>query len=464
MSGSRQAVAVERRPRLFVPLLIVLIAALSIACGSTPKPKDLVREPTAAPSSGTPQVAVIAGSPATPSTATATPAATASATPEASHSPSPTAEPTATATPVPPPVDVLADGTHGYVVSSGTLVYADPTTHSTVVGKLRYEQELQLLAKVRGERFVVGSQDWPMAIQNWSNLWYKTAEGYVYSAYVWIPMPGQVLPESLGPGERWVNVNLAAQTAQVMVGDRVVYTADVTTGKNGFDTPTGHWRVNYQVANETMTSGQAGINDPAEHYDVKNVLFTQYFDGLGDALHLNYWQPESVFGDSRTSHGCVGLYIQDAQWIWMFGQTGMRVEINSNGRILPPPPQPSAPPPTQRSAAPTQAPAPPQAPAPTQPPAPLPTTVRPAATRAPVATDTPVPAHPAATAAPADTAASTPVPIPATLAPTRLPTPLGSAATAPVVSSGSAAMPPTPLPQTGATATSGVPAVTGTPR
>ncbi len=185
-----------------------------------------------------------------------------------------------------------------------------------------------------------------MAIQDWSNLWYKVDGGYVYSAYVWVPKAGQVLPSSLPAGERWVNVNLATQTAQLMIGDRAVYAADVTTGKNLYETPTGHWRVNYQVLNETMTSGQAGINDPAEHYDVQNVLFTQYFDGSGDALHLNYWQPESAFGNARTSHGCVGLFIQDAQYVWMFGQAGMRVEINQNGRILPPP----APPPTSRPA------------------------------------------------------------------------------------------------------------------
>jgi hypothetical protein len=77
-----------------------------------------------------------------------------------------------------------------------------------------------------------------------------------------------------------------------------------------------------------MTSGQAAIDDPAEAYNVKNVLYTQYFDSLGDALHLNYWQPDGVFGSARTSHGCVGLYIHDAQWLWLFTQGGVRLEIH----------------------------------------------------------------------------------------------------------------------------------------
>jgi len=167
-----------------------------------------------------------------------------------------------------------------------------------------------------------------------------------------------------------------------MVCDTVVYTAPVTTGKDGFETPTGHWRVNYQVPNETMTSAQAGINNPAEKYDVRNVLFTQYFDGFGDALHLNYWQPAGVFGSTPTSHGCVGLYLRDAQYLWMFGQPGMRVEINVNGRIVPPTNSANA---AQASGV-TPAPAPVRTVAPA-----ATTTVRPSPTRAPTAAPTPDP-------------------------------------------------------------------------
>jgi hypothetical protein len=162
------------------------------------------------------------------------------------------------------------------------------------------------------------------------------------------------LPSQLQAGTRWVDVNVATQTARLMIGNTAVYTADVTTGKDGFETPQGDWSVQYNVLNETMTSSQAGINNPAEQYDVKNVLYTQYFDGYGDALHLNYWQPLSTFGNARTSHGCVGLDIQDAQYFWMFGDTGMRVRISSNGVVTQPPPTQAPAPPTPTRAAPTR--------------------------------------------------------------------------------------------------------------
>lgn len=395
-----------RDNRYAFPLVVFLVTLLA-ACGGSSKNNELAHV-TTTPGARTAaqQVVTPPASPApTPNSPSPTPSASPTPTETPTPSPTPTASPTASPTPE-PPVETLADGAHGYVVTSQAVIHAQPNSTSGVVAGLRYQQQLTLRAKVRGERFVVGNQDWPMAIQDWSNLWYQVDGGYVYSAYVWVPRAGETLPSGLGGGERWVDVNLATQTLQAMVGTTVVYTAPVTSGKAGYETPSGHWRVNYQVLNETMTSSQAGINDPAEQYNVRNVLFTQYFDGSGDALHLNYWQPQGVFGNTRTSHGCVGLYVQDAQWLWMFGQTGMRVEINVNGQL---------PPAAQATPIQTQAPAPPTL---------SPTTPRPTPQR------TPVPS-PRATSvsSPADdeSAAATPVPAartvatPAPIAPTPRP-------------------------------------------
>ena len=77
-----------------------------------------------------------------------------------------------------------------------------------------------------------------------------------------------------------------------------------------------------------MTASQAGYSPQQAAYDVENVLFTQYYDRNGDALHLNYWRPKEVFGRTATSHGCVGMQLHDAQWFWLFGAPEMRVEIH----------------------------------------------------------------------------------------------------------------------------------------
>jgi hypothetical protein len=214
-------------------------------------------------------------------------------------------------------------------VSDSAVVRSAPSsTEGQVVRRLASGSPVQILGVVKGERLVVGDQDWPMAQQSWTDNWYQVDGGYIYSGFVYIPRAGEGSPFDRS-GTRSIQVNTATQTLQAMIGGEVVFSAPVTTGKDGFDTPKGRYTVGGggRVVNETMTSSQAGINNPAEQYNVKNVLVTQYFDGAGDALHLNYWQPEGVFGAARTSHGCVGLLIHDAQWLWFFASGGVTLEI-----------------------------------------------------------------------------------------------------------------------------------------
>lgn len=135
-------------------------------------------------------------------------------------------------------------------------------------------------------------------------------------------------PEIPGPevmGERWIDVDLASQTTSAMIGDRVVYTALVTTGKDGWETPPGTFSIQYRVANETMTSAAIGAE---EYYVLPDVLYTQYFTNQGHALHLNYWRDDSYFGNERSSHGCVGMRLADAEFFWNFAHVGTRVTIH----------------------------------------------------------------------------------------------------------------------------------------
>lgn len=305
-------------------LCLVLVAACGTASGEPATDSVAVAPPPAQ---------TFAFEPATPSPTPTSPPPTPTPTPTprpptATPTPAPTATPTRT--PTQPPVQAEAEPARGtaFAIGDGVLVRSLPSTKDgEAVRRLANLQELQLLGAVKGERWIVGDQDWPMAYQSWSNIWYKVDGGYVYSAFVFIPRPGESSP--FVRGTRSIRVDIRTQTLRAFVGDQVVYTAPVTTGKDEYDTPTGRFTVGSwgRVANETMTSSQAGITNPAEQYNVKNVLFTQYFDNLGDALHLNYWQPESVFGTTRTSHGCVGLLVHDAQWVWLFTQGGVPLVI-----------------------------------------------------------------------------------------------------------------------------------------
>jgi lipoprotein-anchoring transpeptidase ErfK/SrfK len=146
------------------------------------------------------------------------------------------------------------------------------------------------------------------------------------------PTPTPVIPKPSPPGvpgpefagERWILIDIVSQTTTAMIGEQALYTALVTTGKDGWNTPTGSFRIIYRVANETMTSASIGAE---EEYILKDVLYTQYFTNEGHALHLNYWRDDSYFGRTRSSHGCIGMRLADAEFFWNFAAYGTRVTI-----------------------------------------------------------------------------------------------------------------------------------------
>ncbi|MDP9372938.1 MAG: L,D-transpeptidase, partial [Chloroflexota bacterium] len=123
--------------------------------------------------------------------------------------------------------------------------------------------------------------------------------------------------------ERWVSVDLTAQRMHAMVGKRVVYTAVISSGKRGWETPTGTYQILWRVENETMTSASIGAE---EYYRLENVLYTQYFTGDGHALHYSWWKEPGSFG-WPSSHGCVSETLADAEYFWDFARVGTRITI-----------------------------------------------------------------------------------------------------------------------------------------
>lgn len=210
---------------------------------------------------------------------------------------------------------------------------AGPSSQTEQLGTLRDRQRVKIVARVQGENWLVGSQTWVGSTPEWASEWFQLEDGsYVYGPFVFILFEGESYPlTKVGQGqEKWIDVSLSQQVARAMVGDEVVFTAPVTTGAPPFDTPTGTFSIEEdgRIAVERMTASQAGYDPRRAQYDVERVLFTQYFDRWGNALHLSYWRPHSVFGHMPTSHGCVGMELHEAQYMWLFARPGTRVEIH----------------------------------------------------------------------------------------------------------------------------------------
>jgi len=239
--------------------------------------------------------------------------------------PSPTPFPSAT------PVPQLQ--AYSAIVVGGDLrTRGAPSTQGPVVSTLKDEQPVEIVGIVQGENWLVGTQTWVSTSPEWARTWFKLADGtYVYAPFIFVLAPGETSPlTDAGGAEKWIDVNVTKQTASAMIGDRAIFTAPVSSGQPAFPSPLGTHQIepDGRLPVERMTAAQAGYSPAQARYDVERVLFTQYFDRLGDALHLNYWRPSSVFGHEATSHGCVGMEAHAAQYFWLFGAPGMRVEIH----------------------------------------------------------------------------------------------------------------------------------------
>jgi lipoprotein-anchoring transpeptidase ErfK/SrfK len=122
---------------------------------------------------------------------------------------------------------------------------------------------------------------------------------------------------------RWVDVNLTLQTAYFMEGGIQVRRSLITSGEWKHSTPVGTFLIWQRVYNERMKNGKPG--DP-DYYDLKNVLYTQYFTYEGHALHFAWWR--DTFG-YRDSHGCVNQDINTSRFAWDFLKVGDKVVIHN---------------------------------------------------------------------------------------------------------------------------------------
>jgi lipoprotein-anchoring transpeptidase ErfK/SrfK len=204
------------------------------------------------------------------------------------------------------------------VTSEALNVRAAPTTRAAVLTVLPPGTSVEVVAETSGQA-VAGNA-----------TWYRLVDGgYVHSAFVTAASrSGQARPAETARAGRWIEVRLGAQQATAYEDGRPVYTAAVTTGRPGWETPVGTFRILRRVANETMDSATVGIpRESPEGYYLTNVLYTQYFTPYGHALHYNWWSSREVFGRRPTSRGCVGMDLAAAQFFWRFATVGTPVII-----------------------------------------------------------------------------------------------------------------------------------------
>jgi hypothetical protein len=121
-------------------------------------------------------------------------------------------------------------------------------------------------------------------------------------------------PESLRPGERWIDVDVSEQVLVAYEGERPVYATLVSTGRAlpTHETPLGEFRIWVKLATSDMDDLER--DDVERNYSIESVPWVQFFDG-SNGFHAAFWHDD--FG-RRRSHGCVNLSPADARWLFEF--------------------------------------------------------------------------------------------------------------------------------------------------
>jgi lipoprotein-anchoring transpeptidase ErfK/SrfK len=124
-------------------------------------------------------------------------------------------------------------------------------------------------------------------------------------------------------GMKWIEVNLSEQRLTAWNGDAPLLTTLVRSGKPGWQTPTGTFRVLRKVLQDDMTLG-----DPSDdyYYYTPNVPWVMYFLDGGFAIHGAVM--DSMWG-TPTSHGCVNVPVDIAQYLYGWAPVGTLIWIHN---------------------------------------------------------------------------------------------------------------------------------------
>ena len=121
---------------------------------------------------------------------------------------------------------------------------------------------------------------------------------------------------------RHIDVDLASRVATLYENGQVVNTFPISSGKAGYRTTTGDFRVNRKYKVKTMDGRAYG---PGYNYVTPDVPWVSFFHG-GEALHGAPWN--GSIGTADLSHGCVNMRVADAHFVYEWAPIGTEVHVH----------------------------------------------------------------------------------------------------------------------------------------
>ena len=113
---------------------------------------------------------------------------------------------------------------------------------------------------------------------------------------------------------------------KVLINGKEERTIPVTMGMNGYETMSGTKLVMTKERTRVMDNATAGISrDDPRHYRVE-VDYAMRLTWHGEFLHASPWAA-GAWGNSRISHGCTSMSVDNAAWLFSVANIGDPVEI-----------------------------------------------------------------------------------------------------------------------------------------
>jgi hypothetical protein len=123
-------------------------------------------------------------------------------------------------------------------------------------------------------------------------------------------------------GYKRIVVDLSDQWLYTYAGDELVFDTGVSTGRDGWETPTGRFAIYLKLRSQTMTGSRNG-----EQWVVPDVPHVMYIY-RDVALHGTYWHDQ--FGTGlRLSHGCINLSLEAARLLFAWAPVGTPVYVQA---------------------------------------------------------------------------------------------------------------------------------------
>lgn len=121
---------------------------------------------------------------------------------------------------------------------------------------------------------------------------------------------------------KWIEADITNKRLYAHEYGETVKTILISAGAPATPTVTGEYTIGRKLVSQDMR----GQNVDGSNYFQPRVPWVLYFYG-GYAIHGNYWRPLSWFGNINSSHGCIGMTTDEAQWVYNWAPSGTPVII-----------------------------------------------------------------------------------------------------------------------------------------